>query len=85
MILAAFLFMRNMIKSSAVSSTTKDFENGGNGDVGDLLDNYTIPKNVEVFEITGPLFFGAAYKFKEANHQRSLQGIKAKGNETHIV
>jgi SulP family sulfate permease len=66
MILAAFLFVRNMIKSSVVSSTTKDFENGGNGDDGELLDNYTIPKNVEVFEITGPLFFGAAYKFKEA-------------------
>jgi SulP family sulfate permease len=28
--------------------------------------NYTIPKDVEVFEITGPLFFGAAYKFKDA-------------------
>jgi len=75
MILAAFLFMRNMIKSSAVSSMTKEFENGengsnggndGNGDDNELLDNYTIPKNVEVFEITGPLFFGAAYKFKEA-------------------
>jgi SulP family sulfate permease len=66
MILAAFLFMRNMIKSSDVISTTKEFENGGNGDDNELLDNYTIPKNVEVFEITGPLFFGAAYKFKEA-------------------
>ena len=66
MILAAFLFMRNMIKSSAVSSLTKEFENGSNGDDKELLENYTIPKNVEVFEITGPLFFGAAYKFKEA-------------------
>jgi SulP family sulfate permease len=66
MILAAFLFMRNMIKSSAVSSMTKEFENDGNGDDNELLENYTIPKNVEVFEITGPLFFGAAYKFKEA-------------------
>ncbi len=25
-----------------------------------------IPETVEVFEITGPLFFGAAYKFKDA-------------------
>jgi sulfate permease, SulP family len=66
MILAAFLFMRNMIKSSTVSSMTKEFENGGAGDDNEILDNYTIPKNVEVFEITGPLFFGAAYKFKEA-------------------
>ena len=26
----------------------------------------TVPAGVEVFEITGPLFFGAAYKFKDA-------------------
>jgi SulP family sulfate permease len=63
MILAAFLFMRNMIKSSDVSSIKKESENG---DDKDLLENYNIPQNVEVFEITGPLFFGAAYKFKEA-------------------
>jgi sulfate permease, SulP family len=66
MILAAFLFMRNMIKSSNVSSMKKEFENGDNGNDDELLENYNIPKNVEVFEITGPLFFGAAYKFKEA-------------------
>ncbi len=66
MILAAFLFMRNMIKSSNVSSMRKEFENGDNDDDKELLENYNIPQNVEVFEITGPLFFGAAYKFKEA-------------------
>jgi len=26
----------------------------------------SLPKNVEVFEIEGPFFFGAAYKFKDA-------------------
>jgi sulfate permease, SulP family len=66
MILASFLFMRNMIKFSDVSIITRDFEGKENGNDKESLDNYTIPKNVEVFEITGPLFFGAAYKFKDA-------------------
>ena len=30
------------------------------------ISNYEIPKDVEVFEIKGPLFFGAAYKFKDS-------------------
>jgi SulP family sulfate permease len=66
MILAAFLFMRTMIKFSGVSSMTKDIETNDKGDDQELFANYDIPKNVEVFEITGPLFFGAAYKFKDA-------------------
>jgi SulP family sulfate permease len=32
----------------------------------DAASNYIIPKQVEVFEINGPLFFGAEYKFKDA-------------------
>ena len=32
----------------------------------DAPNNYAIPDHVEIFEITGPLFFGAAYKFKDA-------------------
>lgn len=54
MILAIFLFMRKMIKFSAVEEDREQVE------------TYTLPKQVQVFEITGPLFFGAAYKFKEA-------------------
>ena len=33
---------------------------------GQLLNNFTIPDGIEVFEISGPMFFGAAYKFKDA-------------------
>jgi sulfate permease, SulP family len=66
MVLAAFLFMRNMIKFSDVSVITKEFENSGIADDKEPLENYIIPEKVEVFEITGPLFFGAAYKFKDA-------------------
>ena len=65
MILAAFLFLRSMIQSSSVSAMiTEDREQGGNGDLADLAAN--VPKGVAVFEIDGPLFFGAAYKFQDA-------------------
>ncbi len=66
MVLAVFLFMRKMIKFSGVSILTKDIDDNGNGKDKDAIGNFTIPENVEVFEITGPLFFGAAYKFKDA-------------------
>jgi len=66
MVLAAFLFMRKMIQASDVSTLTgQNSSADGEVDAGDLV-NYKIPKEVEVFEITGPLFFGATYKFKEA-------------------
>lgn len=66
MVLAAFLFMRKMIQASDVSTLTgQNSSADGDVDAGDLV-NYKIPKEVEVFEITGPLFFGATYKFKEA-------------------
>jgi sulfate permease, SulP family len=62
MILAVFLFMRKMIRFSGVSALTKDLDDSEK----ETANNIMIPKNVEVFEITGPLFFGAAYKFKDA-------------------
>ncbi len=66
MVLAAFLFMRNMIKFSNVNILTKDMEDQNDGVDQEAIENYIIPLNVEVYEITGPLFFGAAYKFKDA-------------------
>ena len=64
-VLAAFLFMRDMIRFSDVSILTREIDDDQFGY--DVIDGkYQIPKKVEVFEITGPLFFGAAYKFKDA-------------------
>ncbi|HEY1112783.1 MAG TPA: sulfate permease [Chitinophagaceae bacterium] len=66
MVLAVFLFMQKMIQFTGVKNLThpedKDAPDGRSHEITD----YTIPREVEVFEITGPLFFGAAYKFKEA-------------------
>lgn len=57
MILAAFLFMRKMMQVSSVQQAVRTDE---------LINPDNIPKGVDVFEINGPLFFGAAYKFKDA-------------------
>jgi len=64
MVLAVFLFMREMIKFSDVSALTKNVGDPENDR--EAIGNFTLPEHVEVFEITGPLFFGAAYKFKDA-------------------
>lgn len=66
MVLAAFLFMRKMIKFSDVSILTKDVDDTSSASDKEGIANFIIPSNVDVFEITGPLFFGAAYKFKDA-------------------
>ena len=66
MILAAFLFMRNMIRYSNVSLLTNQIDANRNGNDQASIANFIIPRDVEVFEITGPLFFGAAHKFKDA-------------------
>lgn len=61
-ILAAFTFIRKMVRYSNVKLSISDDEFGY-----DLVDGqFTLPQDVEVFEITGPLFFGAAYKIREA-------------------
>jgi sulfate permease, SulP family len=64
MVLAMFLFMRKMIKVSNVSSYLN--ENREPSSDANAVSRYTIPHGVEVFELTGPMFFGAAYKFKDA-------------------
>ncbi len=67
MILAAFLFMRRMSQISHVKNLTEDSEiQDNNEDDPNATNKYTIPKEVEVFEINGPFFFGATYQFKEA-------------------
>jgi sulfate permease, SulP family len=66
MILAVFLFMRNMVKFSNVSALIGDTESKNDENDKQSLEYFTIPKHIEVYEITGPLFFGAAYKFKDA-------------------
>lgn len=64
-IMAAFSFIRKMVTSSHVKffeSEIPDEEFGA-----EAPDNAVeLPKGVSVFEISGPLFFGASYKVREA-------------------
>jgi sulfate permease, SulP family len=73
MVLAVFLFMRKMIQSSEVSKwrgpSDDDVLAGEEHNDNESIGHFQVPKQVEVFEITGPLFFGAAYKFKDAIRQ----------------
>jgi SulP family sulfate permease len=66
MILAAFLFMRNMMHTSNVNLVSSHDENMTEDNDEKSITRYHVPNGIEVFEITGPLFFGAAYKFKES-------------------
>jgi SulP family sulfate permease len=63
MVLAAFLFMRRMAEVTNVSAITREF--GDEPGDGEPLRRRELLPGVEVYEINGPFFFGAAEKFKE--------------------
>ena len=55
MLIAMFMFMHKMMQASSVQHVDAD---------GNALP-YILPDGVDVFEITGPFFFGVAHKFKD--------------------
>ena len=57
-VVAAFVFMFRMAEAVEVSSGAHPLDEDGNGDGSDQ--RAQLPKDVEVFQINGPLFFGAA-------------------------
>jgi len=65
MILAVLLFMKRMSEVSNVSVITRELEDEEELADPNAVDKKLIPVGVEVFEINGPFFFGAASKFKE--------------------
>jgi sulfate permease, SulP family len=67
MVLAAFLFIRRMAEVTNVSAVTRELEDEVNGEDGDAnaVSRRRIPSGVEVYEINGPFFFGAAELFKD--------------------
>ena len=67
MVLAAFLFIRRMAEVTNVTAVRREFDAADDGAESDL-DSETrrrIPSNVDVYEINGPFFFGAAERFKD--------------------
>ena len=67
MILAAFLFMRRMADATNISVLTHEFQEPADDYERDpnWVGRRTVPKGVEVYEINGPFFFGAAEMFKD--------------------
>ena len=62
MVLAAFLFMRRMASLAEVSQVPmEELEE----EAGDELRTQPVPRGVDVYEINGPFFFGAAETFKD--------------------
>jgi SulP family sulfate permease len=61
MVLAAFLFIRRMAEVTNVSAVTRELEDADE----DVEEPRRIPKGVEVYEINGAFFFGAAERFKD--------------------
>lgn len=69
MVLAAFLFMKRMSDfSTKVQVTSFIEESDEEGSDPEAISKRTLPKGVEVYEITGPFFFGVADSLKSVLH-----------------
>lgn len=65
MVMSAFLFMHRMSMVTNVGVITREFNEDEIEDT-QSINLKDVPKDVEVFEINGPFFFGAVDKFREA-------------------
>jgi len=67
MVLAAFLFMRRMAEVTNISVLTHEFSDPVDDFESDpnAVRRRVVPAGVEVYEINGPFFFGAAEMFKD--------------------
>jgi SulP family sulfate permease len=67
MVLASFLFMKRMSEVTNVRFVTREFAEAGPDEPDDpnSVRRREVPRGVEVYEINGPFFFGAAEKFKD--------------------
>jgi sulfate permease, SulP family len=63
LILASFLFMKSMINVTELGYITRSL--GGNEENQTAGPKEVLPKGIEIFEIEGPFFFGAAMKFRD--------------------
>lgn len=65
LVLAIFLFMKRVTSTTEVSLLTDRIDLSKETEVGHHNEVFDIPKGVEVYEISGPFFFGIANKFDE--------------------
>jgi SulP family sulfate permease len=70
-VLAAFLFIKRMADVTNVGMLTREFADAPDGTMKsdtEGLARRRIPEGVEVYEVNGPFFFGAADKIKDVLH-----------------
>jgi SulP family sulfate permease len=68
MLLSVILFMQRMAGLANVGVVTDELKDRDEEDDPNTIVTRKVPEGVEVFEITGPFFFGAASKFRDAMH-----------------
>ncbi len=65
MLMAVFLFMRRMALVTNVGVITRELNDSADSIDEYSIDQRNIPEGVEIYEINGPFFFGAATKFRD--------------------
>lgn len=69
MVLAVILFMKRMASVSNIDVVKRELKDVDEYVDANSVQTKEIPEAVEVYEINGPFFFGAASKFKEVMHR----------------
>ena len=65
-VLSAFLFMKRMANVTSIKLLAREVEEDEKGE-DRPINKFIVPAGVEVYEIDGPLFFGAASQFDETS------------------
>lgn len=78
MILAVFLFMRRMSLVTNVDVVTQEFSDQEEADDPNAISTRVVPAGVEVYEINGPFFFGASFKFLESLNATAWKNPKVR-------
>ncbi|MFZ5801598.1 MAG: SulP family inorganic anion transporter [Candidatus Omnitrophota bacterium] len=65
-LLSAFLFIRRMAIVTNVEVVTREFRDEEEKEDPNAIVKREVPAGIEVYEVNGPFFFGASYKFMEA-------------------
>jgi SulP family sulfate permease len=73
MVLAAFLFMKRMAETTTVAAISTQLRDAylEHSEADAQARHARVPRDVEVYDINGPFFFGAAEKFRDALTQVS--------------
>jgi SulP family sulfate permease len=64
-VMAALLFIRRMSEVASVGVVTREFQDSEEKPDPNAIGKRRVPSGVEVFEINGPFFFGAAETFRD--------------------